>query len=252
MHCWKLAFRSALLLAALVLYLVSQLTGAETIFAGVENHPVILLIILLVFVIEMLLRFFPSKTESMGCRKQFAANFRPVPGTEGAVPHGLHRGVALTVAAWVVLNGTIGALHFAGILDTGILLLISLAYSVCDMVCILFFCPFQTWFMKNKCCTTCRIYNWDYAMMFTPLIFVRSWYCAVLVAVSLALLIHWEVLVHRRPERFSEATNCSLQCQNCQEKLCSHKKQLHSFLQKNREHLNRMTQQLRRREREKP
>jgi hypothetical protein len=59
-----------------------------------------------------------------------------------------------------------------GILDDGIMILLCSAYSICDIICILFFCPFQTWFMKNKCCSTCRIYNWDYAMMFTPLFFV--------------------------------------------------------------------------------
>ena len=55
-------------------------------------------------------------------------------------------------AAWFALNGAIGGLFFAGVIDRDILVLISLAYGVCDMVCILFFCPFQTWILKNRCC----------------------------------------------------------------------------------------------------
>ncbi|MCC8357928.1 MAG: hypothetical protein LJU34_08915, partial [Oscillospiraceae bacterium] len=108
-------------------------------------------------------------------------------------------------------------------------------YSVCDMICILFFCPFQTWFMKNKCCGSCRIYNWDYAMMFTPLMFIKSVYTWTLCAMALALLIRWELTFYRHPERFYEATNQSLKCANCHEKLCQHKKQLRRFLRRQQE-----------------
>ena len=73
------------------------------------------------------------------------------------------------VTVTFTVNGIFGALHLAGVLDDGIMILLCSVYSVCDIICILFFCPFQTWFMKNKCCSSCRIYNWDYAMMFTPL-----------------------------------------------------------------------------------
>ena len=143
--------------------------------------------------------------------------------------------MGLTLLSWLLLNGIIGGLYYAGVLDGGVLLLISLAYSVCDMICILFFCPFQTWFMKNKCCTTCRIYNWDYAMMFTPMLFLGNLYGLSLLGVALALLIQWEVLALRHPERFSEQTNAALACPNCQEKLCHHKKQLRGFWAKNRD-----------------
>ena len=93
-------------------------------------------------------------------------------------------------------------------------------------ICILFFCPFQTWFMKNKCCGSCRIYNWDYAMMFTPLFFVRENYAWSLLVLSIALLVRWEVTFYLHPERFSENTNEYLMCRNCTERLCAHKKQL--------------------------
>ena len=135
--------------------------------------------------------------------------------------------LALVVAlVWIGFNAIFGALYMAGIFDDGIMLLISCAYSVCDMICILFFCPFQSWFLKNKCCCTCRIYNWDYAMMFTPLFFVRKPYTWGLLDFSIALLIRWEVTFYRHPERFSDQTNDYLQCSNCTEKLCTHKKQL--------------------------
>ena len=69
-------------------------------------------------------------------------------------------------------------------------------------------------------------------MMFTPLIFIPSFYTYSLLILSLMLLLKWELYYHKYPERFSEVTNSNLQCKNCKEKLCHHKKQLRSFMKK--------------------
>ena len=132
----------------------------------------------------------------------------------------------------------------AGILDDGIMILLCSAYSICDLICILFFCPFQSWLLKNKCCVACRIYNWDYAMMFTPLFFVKSPYSWSLLALSIALLLRWELTFFLHPERFSEKTNAYLKCANCPEKLCSHKKQLKRLQKQIREYTARRLKKL--------
>ena len=218
MHYLKLAFRSLVFISALILYIYNR------------NHPAIFLtLIWCVFAIEMILRFLPSQLESMGCQKQFRKNFHPtnIPKENTQIQAPIRTWIV--IAAWFSLNGFIALLYYTHIIDEGVLLLISLAYSICDIICILFFCPFQTWFMKNRCCCTCRIYNWDFAMMFTPLIFVKTIFAQTLVILSLALLIRWEYTLYRHPEYFSENTNSSLSCNECQEKLCHHKKQLHRF-----------------------
>ena len=79
--------------------------------------------------------------------------------------------------------------------------------------------------MKNKCCSACRIYNWDCAMMFTPLFFIPRHYSWSLLVLSVALLIRWKITFYLHPERFSEKTNDYLRCANCTEKLYAHKKQ---------------------------
>lgn len=226
MHYMKLVFRSCLLLAATAVYIVSRLRTGSGSMESLMRYPLVLVVIWAVFVVEMILRFFPSHIESMGCQKQFAKNYVPVP--DGSIPPKGKgsQGVLAVLAAWVALHVVIGALYFTHVIDAGILILISLLFSVCDMICILFFCPFQTWFMKNKCCTTCRIYNWDYPMMFTPLIFIPSLFTWSILAVALGLLVKWEVEYHRHPERFYETANQSLACKNCTEKLCHHKKAL--------------------------
>ena len=253
-HYIKLVYRGSLLAAAAAMYIYDRVMKQGDLLDKFVNHKGLLGLIWIVFMVEMIMRMFPSPIESMGCEKQFAKNYRPVKGAKGYAAAEAAKGcadadreeTAVTVApviqstkrtlavlaAWCGLNGVLGAFYLAGIFDRTIMLLIALAYSVCDLICILFFCPFQTWFMKNRCCTTCRIYNWDYAMMFTPLIFIPGVYTWSLLGTALAVLILWEVRLHRYPERFSEATNESLRCVNCKEKLCTHKRQLQRYLKK--------------------
>ena len=154
----------------LIGYISYRLRGSDAITSRLEKQPVIIVVTWSVFVLEMVLRFFPSRFESPGCQKQFGRNY--IKSGETSIIIQDNNATLLIALIWIVLNGFIGALRMRNILDDGILILICSAYSVCDMICILFFCPFQTWLMRNKCCGTCRIYNWDYAMMFTPLFFV--------------------------------------------------------------------------------
>lgn len=229
-HYFRLVYRSALLLAVLVLYIRSRIASGGRVTDILEKKPAVLAILWLVFALEMILRFFPSRLESPGSQKQFARNYIRS-GETDIVIHD-NNATMLVALIWICFNAVFGALYLSGIFDDGIMILISCAYSVCDMICILFFCPFQSWFMKNKCCSSCRMYNWDYAMIFTPLAFVRSPYALSLLVLSLALLFRWEITFYRHPERFSEKTNKYLSCDRCTEKLCAHKKQLRSLWKK--------------------
>lgn len=226
-HYIRLAYRTALFVLLLIGYIRFRLYSGVTVIDKVENMPVIIYITWAVFALEMIMRFFPSKYESPGCQKQFARNYIKSGSTDISIPD--NNAAVLVALIWIVFNGIFGALYMADVLDAGIMILLCSAYSICDIVCILFFCPFQSWFMKNKCCSSCRIYNWDYAMMFTPLFFVRKSYTWSLLALSVALLIRWEITFYLHPERFSENTNNYLKCANCSEKLCFHKKQLKSL-----------------------
>ncbi len=224
LHYFRLVYRSALFLVLLVLYILSRAQGRDDFTNILEDRPVIITVICTIFIVEMIARFFPSSLESPGSQKQFGSNYIKTGNTEIEVPD--NNATLVVLLVWIGFNAIFGALYLKGIFDDGIMMLIASAYSVCDMICILFFCPFQTWFLKNKCCGSCRIYNWDYAMMFTPLFFVAKPYTWGLLALSAALLLRWEINFYRHPERFSEKTNAYLRCENCTEKLCTHKKQL--------------------------
>ena len=234
LHLAKLILRSILLVGMTLLYLLDKFDVLET-QTLLSKYIFIPIAVWVVLVGEMVLRFFPSRFESMGCQKQFARNFEP---TEESIPTNQSGWTtALVAGIWLLLNGVIGALYLFGVFDYGILVIISLCFSVCDIICILYFCPFQTWFMKNRCCTTCRIYNWDFAMMFTPLVFIPKFYTYTLLGCALLLLLRWEITYRLHPERFSSKTNDCLDCKNCKEKLCSHKKQLRSFIRKYKDKL---------------
>lgn len=225
LHYIRLVYRSAMFIILVIGYIVDRIQGKKTMISRIESFPVIIWVVWLIFVIEMILRFFPSKLESPGCQKQFARNY--IKSGEVSIRIEDNNSAVLILIVWISFNLIFGALHMAGIFDDEIMILLCSAYSVCDMICILFFCPFQSWFMKNKCCSSCRIYNWDYAMMFTPLFFLKRSYLWVLLLLSLILMIRWEITFFRHPERFSENTNEYLHCVNCTEKLCIHKNQLH-------------------------
>jgi len=241
LHYIKLVYRSLLFLAGIALYIITHLKNEDINFKnfgftpeklGIETF--VLAVIWIVYLVEMILRFFPSKLESMGCQKQFKRNYEPTGRSE--IKNVSWKRTFVTIAAWLTLNGIIGALYYLHVIDAGILFLISLAYGICDMICILFFCPFHTWFLQSRCCSDCRIYNWDFAMMFTPFVFIANhWFTATLLVLSLILLIRWEITLKVHPERFSTNTNKCLDCAHCPEKLCAHKKQLRSYLKRNKE-----------------
>ena len=238
-HYQKLIMRVMLFLLAIAIWGYGMVTGT---LDEVVTSPVAIIVsifVAAVFVVEMISRLVPSPIESIGCEKQFGANLDRTDVPEPMLQSG--EKTAWVIVSWVVLNGIIGALYLSGLcqpfLNTATMYLLCLVYSICDMVCILFFCPFQTWMMGNKCCGTCRIYNWDYAMMFTPLVFVPSLPSYAVLGMALIVLGVWEYRYRAHPERFSEATNASLSCANCQEKLCRHKHQLSRYLDRNREEI---------------
>jgi len=241
-HYVRLIYRSVLFLLLIYAYIRYRFIYREPFIIGLEKMPAIIYVVWTVYVIEMIFRFFPSKIESPGCQKQFARNYIKSGKTEVIIPD--NNATMLVALIWIVFNGIFGALHMLGVIDDGVMILLCGAYSVCDMICIMFFCPFQSWFLKNKCCSACRIYNWDFAMMFTPLFFVEKTYTWSLLALSIALLMSCAITFYRHPERFSENTNSYLKCRNCTEKLCAHKKQLHRLWKQIEEYSEKKLKQL--------
>lgn len=129
---------------------------------------------------------------------------------------------------WLSFNAVFGLLYLFDVIDITDLLMLTVFYFLCDYICILFFCPFQSGIMKNRCCVNCRIYDWGHFMMFTPMLFIQNFFSWSLFFTSCVVLIKWEITYAKHPERFYSGANKNLQCANCKDKIC----QIKSCLQK--------------------
>lgn len=179
-----------------------------------------------IWIIDMVLQIIPIKNKiPLGSQKLFANRFRPI--REKINYNALREYVVSTSKAaykvlllWSFLIAALGIFYFSGLFNKTALVMISVAFYVCDLICVLIWCPFRL-IMKNKCCTTCRIFNWDHLMMFSPLIFIGGFYAISLVAMAFIAWLVWELCVLIYPERFWEMTNIALKCSECTDKLCT-------------------------------
>ena len=175
---------------------------------------------------DMILQLLPVKAHiSIGSKKVFLSFFRPI--KEKINLKNLKKYIKDTTQAaykvmfiWLALTVTVSILHIMGIIDTAFMVVMSTFFYVCDLICVLIWCPFRL-IMKNKCCTTCRIFNWDHLMMFLPMISVNSFYSHTLVVFSIVIWLVWEICVFTYPERFWEHSNMALMCSECTDKLCT-------------------------------
>ena len=116
---------------------------------------------------------------------------------------------------WIGFNLILFYIYFKLYLNKSWLIMLFLFYFWCDMVCVNIWCPFQVFFMKNRCCNVCRIYNWDHIMYLTPFILIPNIYTYSLIALSIISLFQWEYQLKKYPERFSDISNLNLNCANC-------------------------------------
>ncbi len=127
---------------------------------------------------------------------------------------------------WLIGNGLVGLIYSMNWIGQAELFLLTVFYFLSDYLCILFYCPFQSHIMKNRCCINCRIYDWGHFMMFTPMIMIKSFYTWSLFFMACIVLIHWELVYAKHPERFYFGSNKRLQCANCKDKTCQIKRKV--------------------------
>ena len=233
LHYLRLSIRILFTLTVAFFYFYARATKDARRFGRLSDLPAFFYVLFGWFIFEMLLfRILPTRLDSLGSRKQRRSHYLAIENTAVPKRRVLSRGAFTVAAIWIGFNSLFGMLSLLGILDGGILFLAFLVYSICDSVCILFFCPIRRWFLKNRCCTSCRIYNWDYAMMCTPLLFLPHPLTYLISAFALWILIDWEITFFRHPERFALSCNEALHCKNCTERLCTHSRELAAYLKK--------------------
>ena len=225
-YIWRLVCRCAILIAcagATVTHpqIFSVLEGGNFFRTLSPLH-----LLWLVWVADMFLQIVPIKNKvPLGSQKLFASRFRPI--REKINHEALRRYVISTTRAaykvfllWCLLIAVIGVLYSLGLFGKTGLFMISVFFYVCDLICVLIWCPFRL-MMRTRCCTTCRIFNWDHLMMFSPLIYMGGFFAISLVLLSLAAWLVWELCIMMYPERFWPNSNAALKCSQCTDKLCT-------------------------------
>jgi len=222
----RLVFRCLVLLACVAAYFMKpemfDILDGMNFFREVSA----LHLLWLLWVIDMVQQIIPIKNKlPLGSMKLFAHRFRPI---REKINHEALRSyiVTTTKAAykvfllWCVLLAVIGTLYYTDVLTKAMVFLISVVFYVCDLICVLIWCPFRL-LMKTRCCTTCRIFNWDHLMMFSPLFFIGGFYGLSLALIAAAAWLVWELCIMMYPERFWDKTNLALKCSECTDKLCT-------------------------------
>ncbi len=222
----RLIGRSIILCLAIILYFADP--GQFFVLEDMNFFKGFSLLHLLwgIWVIDTVYQIIPIKDKlPIGSMKLFKKNFKPI--VEKINYPALRDHIITTTKSaykvfiiWAALLGVIGVLYFTDVLGVNELFLISILFYVCDLICVLIWCPFRL-IMKNKCCTTCRIFNWDHLMMFSPMIFIGGFYSVTLLILAFIGWILWELCIMMYPERFWENSNAALKCSECTDKLCT-------------------------------
>jgi len=220
----KFVIRIAIFVAIFALYLLNKQLLCDFMLQPVVKGVTPIHVLWLVFMVMMLRHVFPYKKLSMALRKSEKEQYEK---QQDYSELELYRFVQdQNVKAWTVMliwlsfNAIFGMLYLFHVIDSADLLMLTVFYFLCDYICILLFCPFQSFIMKNKCCVNCRIYDWGHFMMFTPMLFIRNFFSWSLFFMSLVVLIHWEIIYAKHPERFWFGSHKKLQCANCKDKIC--------------------------------
>lgn len=222
----KLFLRSVIFVFAILFYIYDRSIYDIALGMNFFDRFSLLHILWIIWIADMIIQLIPVKAHiSIGSQKVFQALFRPI--KEKINYTNLIQYIKDTTASaykvmiiWIIVSALVGILYVTGIISSSVVVLISVFFYVCDLICVLIWCPFRL-IMKNKCCTTCRIFNWDHLMMFSPLIALNSFFSWSLFLLSFAIWLVWEICVFTYPERFWENSNMALKCSECTDKLCT-------------------------------
>ena len=153
-------------------------------------------IIWIIWMIDMILKLCKvPKYWPLGSQKIWGDRFLPDLKERLTIKHikedieNINKTIIYVGIFWIVLCLIIAALYFYKVIGYEIVVIISGFFYVADVICIIGWCPFKTFFMHNKCCTTCRIFNWDHAMMYLHLLIIPGFYTYTLVFMTILILI---------------------------------------------------------------
>lgn len=229
-YMWNFAMRIIIFLTVFGVYIWNKNLLIDLAMQPIKLGITPMHILWVIFMCTMVLHLFPNQKLTMALRKIEEPAYRPVEHPEPLelLEFVKHQNVRawIVMLVWLVFNGVFGVLYLLDVIGTADLLMLTVFFYLCDYICILIYCPFQHFIMKNRCCVNCRIYDWGHFMMFTPMVFIRNFFSWSLFFTAVVVLLNWEITYAKHPERFYYGSNQSLQCKNCKDKICTVKKKV--------------------------
>ncbi len=182
---------------------------------------------------ELIVRFLPGKLKPIGMRKHLKAQYMPTQDflnrncelnePERKKLKTSNKRALIILILYLLLSGIWYTLFFLKIFGVPELVMVMMFYYVADLFCVHIYCPFRKIFLRHRCCTVCRIYNWDAWMLFSPMFIIIHPFSTSLSVLALIYSLTWEYMYFRHPERFLDTTNENLKCKNCKHHMCKSK-----------------------------
>lgn len=232
MYIWKLGIRVLIFALMLTFYVMNKELLCEFVTQNIWIGLTPIHLLWFVFMVMMLRHLFFPRKATMALRKAKEVEYEEKTGYDrlALLEYVQDQNIKAwkVMLIWLSFNAIFGVLYLLHLIDNADLLMLTVFFFLCDYICILFYCPFQTEVMKNKCCVNCRIYDWGHFMMFTPMLFIKSFFSWSLFFTALVVLIRWELIYAKYPERFWSGSNQKLNCAHCNDKICKFKyKKIH-------------------------
>ncbi|XMB86467.1 hypothetical protein RJG79_01330 [Mycoplasmatota bacterium WC44] len=175
-------------------------------------------ILWLMFVIDILSVLIPGLTKHSSNGKHFKKFFKEANYSKEQLfdyIKNMRSRVLLTFILYIFFLLGIGFFYYFKIINRDHIILLVIALNFIDYFCINTWCIFHKVFIRNRCCNTCRIYNWDHFFKFSPFIFIPEFRTLSLFILGIISLLQWEINYALHPERFTDISNENLKCTHC-------------------------------------
>lgn len=218
----KLFFKFSLALVLLVNTLIFIVFFPDLI---VLVEPYLFPLFFLYFIIDSFEVIIPAFNQSIYSSKMQQRTYVEVPGYDSVkLAQLVKRENKVAILIFILYASLIlglGLLYrFVPWLNEWYIYVVFFTLNFADYFCIMLWCPFRQWFLKNSCCNTCRISNWDRIMKFSILVFIPNVYTITIFVIGALIFLYWEWQHFRHPERFYRISNKRLWCSHCDKITC--------------------------------
>ena len=150
----KLAIRVAVFLTVLAMYITDKNMIINFLVQPVYMGVNIMHLLWFGFMGMMITHLFPKEPFTMALLKREETKYIPVENYsrlelfEFVQDQNIKAWKVMLV--WLIGNGVVGLLYAARILDNADIMMLTVFFFLCDYICILFYCPFQSHIMGTK------------------------------------------------------------------------------------------------------